>query len=173
MQELIYPDSQKKFKDWLAETGVEVQEPKIWEVIRFKVGKDVGIIYHNKSNVVTTATPMAEQAYSHWKMGKLWLPMTTERRQSTERRNKLYNKVGGECFFCGEHFDRPETTLEHLLPLSHGGPNNHHNYALACGPCNKEAGSLPLIDKIKLRDQKRASKIVVEKKINIFRRLFK
>lgn len=47
-------------------------------------------------------------------------------------------------------------SAEHLLSRCHGGRSNMANMVLAHVTCNQEADNLPLVEKIKLRDQMRA-----------------
>ena len=44
-------------------------------------------------------------------------------------------------------------TVEHLVPLTQGGPDNINNMVLACANCNDAVGNLPLPEKLKLRDR--------------------
>jgi hypothetical protein len=45
--------------------------------------------------------------------------------------------------------------IEHLLPVTAGGPSHLANYALAHRSCNEEAGTLSLVEKLRLRDRLR------------------
>lgn len=69
----------------------------------------------------------------------------------------LLLKYGPVCFYCGVAFDVSNLTLEHLLSRTYGGPNNVENMALACAPCNHEADSLSVIEKVILRESKRST----------------
>lgn len=40
------------------------------------------------------------------------------------------------CFVCGEHVRKREATLEHIIPLSKGGADAPHNYAISHAACN-------------------------------------
>jgi hypothetical protein len=59
----------------------------------------------------------------------------------------LINRDGGACIWCGRSLSvsHPEATIEHILPLSKGGPNVFENMLLACGPCNHRRQSVPAL----------------------------
>lgn len=158
MQELRNPDTLIKFSEWIEDHGVDVLQPKIWEILRFKIGKDVGIIYHNKYGTVTTATPLAVEAWEKFSHKLSWFPVKSERKQATKIKRRLFDQFGGECFYCGVEYDINQLTVEDLIPLSHGGKPNKHNRVLADEKCNRLAASMHLLDKLELRDQLRGYK---------------
>lgn len=41
------------------------------------------------------------------------------------------------CFYCGKLVDRDEATIDHVVPLSKGGPNAPGNKVIACHKCNQ------------------------------------
>lgn len=41
------------------------------------------------------------------------------------------------CAYCG----RPAATVDHLIPVSRGGPNTSHNLVAACAACNRRKGA--------------------------------
>ena len=43
---------------------------------------------------------------------------------------------GGRCLRCGEQ----NPTVDHIIPLSPGGPNTIDNVQVLCAPCNSEKG---------------------------------
>ena len=49
----------------------------------------------------------------------------------------------GACIYCGSDKD---LTLDHLTPLSRGGPHTQDNLAVACRSCNSSKGTKPLED---------------------------
>lgn len=67
----------------------------------------------------------------------------------------VLDRDGKECFYCGQELTFEQATVEHLIPLSNGGNNTDANLVLAHKECNMEAGSLPIIEKVKLRESKR------------------
>jgi 5-methylcytosine-specific restriction endonuclease McrA len=78
---------------------------------------------------------------------------------------RLKKRDGCGCFFCGRTIPRGRETIEHLLPkaASKSKPealqvlNNLRNLALAHQNCNAQAGSLSLVEKVKLRDKLRSA----------------
>jgi 5-methylcytosine-specific restriction endonuclease McrA len=47
------------------------------------------------------------------------------------------------CAICGKKFvDMKEVTIDHIVPLSKGGPDIHQNMQLAHRSCNQEKGNL-------------------------------
>lgn len=78
---------------------------------------------------------------------------------------KLKNRDGCNCFFCGNVIPRGRETIEHILPKTvskkHEGGlkivNDLRNLALAHEECNSKAGSLSIVEKIRLRDKLRSA----------------
>ena len=48
------------------------------------------------------------------------------------------------CQFCGRKPPSSELTIDHLVPLAHGGLDEMTNYVTCCKPCNERKDSLPL-----------------------------
>lgn len=69
-------------------------------------------------------------------------------------KQEVYDRDGGKCFFCGVALTFEKSTHEHILATQHGGNNSNANCTIACQPCNLEAGALPIVEKIKLREAK-------------------
>lgn len=44
----------------------------------------------------------------------------------------IFSQTNGACVYCGAS----ATCLDHIIPLSRGGPHALKNLAPACGPCN-------------------------------------
>lgn len=69
----------------------------------------------------------------------------------------LFVRQRGLCFYClrlcklpelgthlklGPQYQAPElATVEHLVPVKHGGCNHRRNLVMACFECNQHAGS--------------------------------
>lgn len=45
------------------------------------------------------------------------------------------------CQYCGISVNRRTATLDHVLPISHGGKTIWENCTTACGPCNSSKGN--------------------------------
>lgn len=50
---------------------------------------------------------------------------------------------GDECIYCGRVTD---LTVEHMIPLSRGGPDHSDNAVFVCGPCNSSKGGKRLYE---------------------------
>lgn len=147
-----------RFASWLRSQGAEVLAPTSeWELLRFRCGHGTGIVYTDaKGNL--TWTDAAKQARAAWKTGDA-LPGAPKkvRRQPRDRVTvkALLHRDGKRCFYCPAKLTLDDATVEHLIPLTCGGTNHIANKALACAPCNIEAGHLSVMEKIKLRERKK------------------
>lgn len=52
----------------------------------------------------------------------------------------IYSKEGGVCQYCGKSLGKTYT-IDHIIPLCHGGTHDESNLRLSCYPCNKFKGS--------------------------------
>lgn len=46
-----------------------------------------------------------------------------------------------ECQYCGIKVNKKTATLDHVLPLSHGGKTNWENSTCSCSKCNSQKGN--------------------------------
>ena len=46
-----------------------------------------------------------------------------------------------KCAYCGADVTHKTGTVDHILPLSHGGKNTWENCVCACGRCNSQKGN--------------------------------
>lgn len=46
-----------------------------------------------------------------------------------------------KCQYCGCDLEKRDCTLDHVLPVSHGGKTTFDNTVTACGPCNANKGN--------------------------------
>lgn len=53
----------------------------------------------------------------------------------------VYLRDNFECQYCGTTVTKKTATLDHVLPLSHGGKTSWENSATACSPCNGRKGN--------------------------------
>ena len=72
--------------------------------------------------------------------------MTRQRRHTYKPNgyNRLHDLDGGDCAYCGE----PATCIDHVMPISKGGPNTIDNTVLACTSCNARKAAKLDIDMI-------------------------
>ena len=138
------------FKKFLTERGAEVLvTTNEWEVIRFVTDKGTGIIYSNKRGDITFYG-VALVAWDAFVNAKSWRAFPAIKRSGSNIINTIRARDGDKCFYCLQDVRIQDESEEHLLSLTHGGPNNLHNKVLAHRQCNNDAGSLPLSVKIKL-----------------------
>ena len=45
------------------------------------------------------------------------------------------------CQYCGDHVEKRAATLDHVLPVSHGGRTTWENCTTACAKCNSSKGN--------------------------------
>ncbi len=46
-----------------------------------------------------------------------------------------------QCQYCGTDVNKKTATLDHILPLSHGGKTTWENTCCSCGDCNSKKGN--------------------------------
>ena len=51
---------------------------------------------------------------------------------------KVWYRDGLQCMYCG--VTKVPLTVDHYVPLQHGGANEMENYLTSCRPCNKAKG---------------------------------
>jgi 5-methylcytosine-specific restriction endonuclease McrA len=66
-----------------------------------------------------------------------------EKRKTAVRYSKhnVFLRDGYVCQYCGDDVSRKTATLDHVLPVSHGGKTTFENTVTACGPCNANKGN--------------------------------
>jgi len=131
-----------------------------WEVARFRTLYGVGVIYRN-SRGRQTWTPEAEMARDHLKAQKGRLaPVTVVGRTNGPRKRaqvlRILQRDGHQCFLCGLPLEA-DITIEHLVPLAHGGPNHISNLFCAHYECNRDVGHMSAPEKIAIILSRRAA----------------
>jgi len=140
--------------------GIIIQGKSDWEVTRFRMGNKTGVVYINKRGEITL--PEAVRGlYRDFQIeiGEL-KPDKVDRlalRHKREAKDALLKRDGNLCFYCGKPMNRKTRSLEHFVPVTHGGPNHISNFALAHIACNSMADDLPVVEKILLREQMQAA----------------
>lgn len=141
------------FKAWLTSRGAEVIRPGRGEIVRFLTHEGTGCIYQGTKDKLsfTGLGGSTYQAFMHsdptWKAyprpkdkrGEKWLRWTL-----------LSERDGPWCCFCGCPLSWDSHTIEHFLAKTHGGTNYYANLGLACEPCNREVGNIPVAQKLQL-----------------------
>lgn len=153
----------KQFEDFLRARGSQVLAvTNEYEVMRFTGANGSPCMVYCKRNGLLTWQPCALEAYTAFINNAKWHAGEKTKRStgSAKRLNRLKtlaDRDGSACFFCGLVQPLEEMTIEHFVPVCAGGPNHISNMAIACGPCNREAGHLSVSEKMKLAMSKRSS----------------
>lgn len=144
---------QEFFTNWLTANGAEVLTPtNEWELMRFKDGGVTSVVYFNKHDRVTF-TGSARAAWEAYKTGRPWRSATPKaKRQNKKARDKYVETIrqrdGDACFFCAQPVSEETESVEHLVAITHGGPNHISNMFLAHRLCNEMAAHLSVTEKI-------------------------
>lgn len=153
--------SLKAFRAWLIERGAVVEPPtNPYEILRVQTAEGTFVAYENKLGKETWPEGLAaiREQFITGQMPAL-SPDLRGRVRLRHLIGALAERDGMECWFCSRGFlslDSREITIEHLVPKAHGGPDHQSNLVLACAPCNRAAGNLPVVEKVKLREQRQA-----------------
>ncbi len=144
------------FHAWLSARGAQVLEPtSVWEVCRFKTNVGTSIIYKNKTGRLRF-TGEALIAWTAFTSGGSWraAPATKRKLKSAPMCRSLRERDGDMCFYCQKIVEIEDESIEHLVAITHGGPDHIANMVLAHrAPCNAEAGHLSVMDKILRREK--------------------
>jgi 5-methylcytosine-specific restriction endonuclease McrA len=57
---------------------------------------------------------------------------------------------GGLCFFCNRTIPKAEASVEHLVPVSHGGSNNPDNLVACCKTLNGLFANMSVKEKLRV-----------------------
>ena len=142
---------------FITERGGEVLSPtNDFEVLRFRAQGAVHVVSREASGHIRYGGASAH-AVSCW-LGHLpWRGSDSHRGQAGKRARSLnlrtlLERDGDACFLCGKPLG-DDMTEEHLVPVTHGGPDHLANKVLAHEACNKRMGHLSVMEKIRLRDE--------------------
>lgn len=144
------------FREFLIARGAQVLEPtNEWEVVRFRAGSATAIVYTNAKGGIT-ADGVALAAMNAFIGGGKWTAGVSTPREKTIKRpadvRALLTRDGDRCFLCRLPLGE-DITVEHLVPVVHGGPHHIANKALAHKACNLRMGHLSLMEKIAMREK--------------------
>lgn len=56
-------------------------------------------------------------------------------------RENIFLRDEYKCQYCGDEFTYRELTLDHVMPVSRGGPKSWKNLVAACHKCNHKKGN--------------------------------
>lgn len=142
----------EKFLAFLTANGAELLTPtNEWEVVRFIAGGVTSVIYKTKTGQLTF-TGESLVAFNAFKSAAQWraMPRTGNKKKSPPRLQAIRERDGGYCFFCLKPVAVEHESEEHLVAMTHGGPNHISNLFLSHKICNSAAGHLSAADKIKI-----------------------
>lgn len=157
-QYVLFQKELPSFIKWLEERGATVQDVTNppWEMLRFRFDSQLSIVYTNKAGRLSF-TGNARSAWAAYKArNNAWnlIQAKVHRPRSKVKSDlviKLLDRDGSDCFYCLKPMADGQETIEHLVAVAHGGPNHMSNLVLAHPKCNHRAGSLSVMEKIKLR----------------------
>lgn len=151
----------KRFEEFLQAGGAEIlKTTNSWELARFKTANGICVVYQKANGQPSYSNEHAHNAYTAFHEKRKWTAgEISERIKRKTVEELLLERDGISCFFCGKPFSKPlnPPTLEHLLSISDGGNNHLSNLCLAHESCNKDAANLSIVEKVKLRDSRRAA----------------
>ena len=142
----------QQIKTWLTERGAEVLKPtNDYELLRFRTANCTSVVYVNKADHLSYVGE-AFTALTSYLTGGDWRAETANARKkkSSVVMRSIRARDGDLCFFCQVHVHQHEESVEHLVPITAGGPNHISNLFLAHRECNDRAGSMSAAEKIKI-----------------------
>lgn len=168
----------KAFLAYLAENGCEAGKPSNpYEVVRYRAYRPgcqrpvTHIVYAKQTGLLNwmdgtqghyhsfmAGAPLVGQSSAFASQfdgpAPRRMPPAKTASKSKIARDKLLERDGPDCWFCGDHMG-DDCTIEHLVPKSKGGTTSLTNLALAHAKCNSDAADLPLVAKIAMRERLR------------------
>lgn len=147
-----YAKKMKAFSEWLQARGAQVLKPTSeWELVRFKTGDGTSIVYTNTRGTLSF-TGESGEAWQAFEQSKPWRGAEATKRQvgrGSVIARTLRQRDGDLCFFCRQEVAIEDESVEHLVPVTAGGPNHITNFFLAHRRCNAEVGHLSAPEKIR------------------------
>lgn len=146
-----------KFEEFLTARGAQILQPtNEWEVLRFRSLKGVSIIYRNAQDGLTFTGDSAE-AWNAFTENLSWrgAKATKRMKKAAPALAAVLSRDGDECFYCMKPTNDEDRTVEHLVPVAHGGPNHLSNFVIAHRKCNNRVGHMSAMEKIRIRERNR------------------
>jgi len=136
---------------WLSANGAEVLTPtNEYEVLRFKAGGITSIVYRKGTGGITL-TGQSLEAITAFFTAKSWRAAEpTKRRNVSPHINTVIKRDGDLCFACGWPVSDGDASIDHLVPITHQGPNHISNFVLMHVSCNQHCGHMSAAEKIKM-----------------------
>lgn len=144
-----------RFKAWLEEHGSEVRVTATrFELARFTTDVGVGIIYLNRFGQITSWIGGADGAWDAYIRNGSWRAREATPRDRSKGRKAadwrdLSHRDGPSCVYCGAALTQATASIDHVVSVTNGGPDNLANKVLACREHNAIGGALPLVGKVR------------------------
>ena len=152
----------EKFEAFLVARGAQLLTPTSeWEVIRFKTTWGTSVVYRDKRGQLTF-TGQSSAAHKAFETNGPWRAMEATQRVRGHAKivpmvRALLKRDGSGCFFCHLEMPDEDRSLEHLVAVTHGGPNHISNFVLAHRRCNAKVGHLSVMEKVRIREANAAA----------------
>ncbi len=152
------------FKQFLTARGAQVLEStNEYELLRFIAGNTTCIVYTKNNGNITFYGDPCEKAWIAFKTNGSWRAApATRRNRNNPVISTLRKRDGDLCFYCLKPVSNEDETEEHLLSITHGGPDNIQNKCLAHKVCNNLASHMALADKIKIHTKACIAKAIAD-----------
>ena len=73
------------------------------------------------------------------------LPKNKGRRKRRRFKQRIFWRDRGICAYCNASVPFDKSTLDHIVPLVHGGSDRHkENFTISCQDCNRQKAQLML-----------------------------
>lgn len=128
------------------------------EVVRFVTTSGYGVVHLTRSGKLLT-NEVADKAIrcfisrQPWSGGVGYTSKEKRKNRTGQARMHLVDFLaerdkGYRCVYCGKQLTRREATIEHVIPISKGGPDIPENMVLCCRECNSHGGNASLVVKV-------------------------
>ena len=68
-------------------------------------------------------------------------PRTQRRKARRTKRQRVWDRSGGMCAYCGMPLSVRDMTMDHVVPKSRGGESRVSNLVASCSRCNRLKGA--------------------------------
>lgn len=155
-----------QFQSWLTARGAEVLMPVPGvELVKFRTPRGHSCITFKKNGIVTFQGE-AEDAWKAFCLNLSWRAAPKTKRKGTDHKicAAIRQRDGDLCFFCRQVVSLEDESEEHLISITHGGPDHIANKFLAHKLCNNQVGSLSAIEKIKIHTEAEIERVLTRSK---------
>lgn len=161
---IVSPKRLKQFEAWLVERGAQIMaKTNEWEVLRYSTDKGIAVVYKNSAGR-HTLTGKAGDAWlafvnndGGWRAGA-----KVARKKNRADVTTIRERDGDLCFYCQREVFHADASVEHLVAVTHGGPNHISNKFLAHKACNQRVGHISAPEKVAIHVQAILDRIKTE-----------